>query len=131
VRGVRVYPGMPNHKIFKAAQLSWRLQNPDRWIVLLDQSETPRYRRNENCSGYAPNGGGRMRYSDDYLTFVAFRAEERNSTAEIWHRCSHCQSRWDQDYNSAQNLLILLCASYDKQKELSARESERSDLDNT
>jgi hypothetical protein len=33
---------MPNHEIFKAAQLSWRLQNPDRWIVLLDYGETLR-----------------------------------------------------------------------------------------
>ncbi len=50
--------------------------------------------------------------------------EEWNSAAEVWHRCSNCQSRWDQDYNSAQNLLVLLYESYDKQKELSARESE-------
>jgi Putative transposase DNA-binding domain len=51
--------------------------------------------------------------------------EEWNSAAKVWHRCSNCQSRWDRDYNSAQNLLDLLCESYDKQKELSARESER------
>ena len=66
---------MPNHNIFKAAQFSWRLQNPDRWIVSLIYSETLRYRGYESCSGYAPNGGGRIRYSDDYPTFVAFRAE--------------------------------------------------------
>jgi transposase len=51
--------------------------------------------------------------------------EAWNSAVEVWHRCSNCQSRWDQDYNSAQNLLVLLCESYDEQKKLSARESER------
>jgi transposase len=52
--------------------------------------------------------------------------EAWNSAAEVWHRCSHCQSRWDQDYNSAQNLLVLLCESHgNEQKEVSARESER------
>jgi hypothetical protein len=51
--------------------------------------------------------------------------EEWNSAAQVWHRCSNCQSRWDQDYNSAQNLLDLLWESYgDEQKELSAREPE-------
>jgi transposase len=52
--------------------------------------------------------------------------EEWKSAAEVWHRCNNCESRWDQDYNSVQNLLDLLCESYGKeQKELSARESER------
>ena len=51
--------------------------------------------------------------------------EKWNSAAEVWHRCSNCQTRWDQDYNSAQNLLDFLCESYgDEQKELSAREPE-------
>ena len=43
--------------------------------------------------------------------------EEWNSATEVWHRCSNCRSRWDQDYNSAQNLLDLLCESHgDEQK---------------
>jgi len=37
--GIRVYSGMPNHKVFKATELDGRLQNLDRWIVPLTLGE--------------------------------------------------------------------------------------------
>ncbi len=51
--------------------------------------------------------------------------EEWNSAQNVWHQCSRCQSKWDQDHNAAQNLLDLLRENVDNYgKEGSARQAE-------
>jgi hypothetical protein len=35
--------------------------------------------------------------------------EKWDAAKAVWHRCSQCNGRWDQDHNAVRNLLDLLC----------------------